>query len=68
MKFIKINRDNYPVLSKMAKDYLAVQASSTACERTFSEGRHAIPYNRGRLKAEGLEYVLCLKSWISHFN
>ncbi|XP_065318862.1 uncharacterized protein LOC135926857 [Gordionus sp. m RMFG-2023] len=42
----KLNKNRYPVLSNIARDYLAIQATSSSSERAFSEGRC---YNRPTL-------------------
>ncbi|XP_078444625.1 uncharacterized protein LOC144713806 [Wolffia australiana] len=52
----------------MAKEFLAVQATSAACERLFSEGRRVINYWRSRLMAESVEELMMLKSWYSNDN
>ena len=33
-----MHRSQYPTLARIAKDYLAIQGSSTPSERTFSSG------------------------------
>jgi hypothetical protein len=51
----------YPTVSKMARDYLAIPASSTASERQFSSGRHIGTDFRNRLSPEMFEAVQVLK-------
>ena len=46
----KTNEQRYPILSKMAKDYLAIQCSSKDTEGAFSKGRRQMPYYRESLK------------------
>ena len=50
----------------MAKEFLAVQATSAACERLFSEGRRVINYRCSRLTTESVEVMMTLKSWYSN--
>ena len=42
----KENRLRYPVLSVMARDYLAISASAVPCESTFSGGRRTNRWDR----------------------
>ena len=42
----KENRLRYPVLSVMARDYLAISASAVPCESTFSGGRRSNRWDR----------------------
>lgn len=53
-----------PDLANMARDYLAIPATSTACERLFSEGRQLITDNRTRLSDESIRACQCLKNWM----
>ena len=61
LEFWKKNALNYPVLSSMAKDYLAVQASSVPAERAFSSGTDLIPADRCSLAGKTNEMAQFLK-------
>ena len=60
----KSNFKIYPNLSKMARDYLAIPATSAASERLFSSGKHLITDYRNSLCPETIQACQCLKSWI----
>ena len=53
-----------PNLCKMARDYLAIPATSTASERLFSSGKHLITDYRNSISPETIQACQCLKSWI----
>ena len=59
----KSNSKNYPNLSKMAKDYLAIPGTSTSSERLFSSGKHLISDTRQSLSPSTIRACQCLKSW-----
>ena len=59
----KSQSETYPNLSKMARDYLAIPATSTSSERLFSSGKHLITDSRNSLCAETIQACQCLKSW-----
>ena len=63
---LMIGQVSYPLLALVAKEFLAVQATSATCERLFSEGRRVINYRRSRLTAESVEVLITLKSWYSN--
>ena len=46
LEYWKLNRDRFPILAKMAKDYLPLQPTSRDAEGNFSMGRRTIPYYR----------------------
>ena len=48
----------------MAKDYLAVQASSVACEELFSSGVDLVTADRSSLAPTKISEAMCLKYWI----
>ena len=52
----------YPTLSKMARDYLAIQGSATPSERAFSSGGTTGTAKRNRLKPDVFEALQLLKS------
>jgi len=57
------NKSFYPRLSRMAKDFLVIPASSVAVERVFSKGRLLISHVRNRLSAQSTRALLCLGYW-----
>ncbi|CAI7774531.1 unnamed protein product [Closterium sp. NIES-53] len=54
-------------LQAMAKDYLAIPATSAANERLFSQGRNLIIWQRHRLGAERVQACMTLKLWIASY-
>ena len=54
----------YPILSKMAKDYLSIMSTSVPCEQFFSIAGKQITQTRNRMHPETARACLCLKSWI----
>jgi hypothetical protein len=60
-QFWKVNSLIYPVLSRMARDYLPLQPTSLASEQSFSRGRQFIPYTRARLNDESIKASMIIK-------
>jgi hypothetical protein len=54
----------YPVLSSLAKDYLASSASSFAVERTFSSAADVCSTGRGKLKPRTIERCVSSHMWL----
>lgn len=54
----------FSILSKMARDYLTIQATSVASESAFSIAGNAITKTRNRLLPETTRACLCVKSWM----
>jgi hypothetical protein len=52
----------YPVLSKMARDYLTIMSTSVPCEQFFSIAGKQITQTRNRMDPETAQACLCLKS------
>lgn len=50
----------YPWLSKLAKKYLCIVATSVPCERVFSKAGQLISERRNRLKSKNVEQILFL--------
>jgi len=59
------HQKNFPILSAIAKNHLAIQSTSVACEQSFSIAGLTISKLRNRLDSETARAILCLKSWIS---
>ncbi|CAG8725742.1 16692_t:CDS:1, partial [Cetraspora pellucida] len=58
------NKYNYPVLEKIAQDFLAIQATSVLCEEAFSITSKTLSKLRNRLKSKTAHALLCFKNWI----
>jgi len=52
------------MISRMARDFLAIPATSVSVERTFSKSRHICMDLRSSLKAESVTQALLSKVWI----
>lgn len=57
---------DFPNLSRMARDVFAVQSSSVAVERDFSDGSHLVTQERCSLLPETIRACLCLKNWFKY--
>ncbi|XP_039140559.1 uncharacterized protein LOC120277784 [Dioscorea cayenensis subsp. rotundata] len=55
--------ETFPTLAKIAKQLLAVPASTVAVEQTFSNGGNILHERRSRLGPESLEAQTCLDDW-----
>jgi hypothetical protein len=61
MTFWKSNRYTYPILSAMARDFLAIQASSVPSERAFSAGANLVSKKRCSMTGTTIEMTQFLK-------
>lgn len=59
----KANQVTYPVLSRLARDVLAVQVSTVASECAFSSSGRVVSKYRSRLEHETVEALVCTKDW-----
>ena len=57
----KINASRYPVWASLARDYLAIMASSVSSERAFSSAGITISKRHSHLKGDIVEALQCLK-------
>jgi hypothetical protein len=64
LQWWKSNAHRYPVLSKMARDVLAMPASSVASEAAFSASGRVITDYRARLNPKTVSVLLELESWM----
>lgn len=53
----------FPIISRMAKDHLAIPATSAASESVFSVGGDIITKKRNRLGADNTRRLLCMRDW-----
>ncbi|WVZ56051.1 hypothetical protein U9M48_006637 [Paspalum notatum var. saurae] len=64
LSFWKLNAHRFPVVSSMAKRFLAVPASSVSSESTFSTGGRILDDYRSSLKPDTVQALMCASSWI----
>lgn len=56
----------YPVVYKMACDFLSIPSTSCECERCFSSARRTITDDRNRFCPSTIEAVQLQKSWLRY--
>ncbi|XP_031116889.1 zinc finger BED domain-containing protein RICESLEEPER 2-like [Ipomoea triloba] len=64
----KMNRMQYPILSRMAVDILAIPVSTVASEATFSAGTRVINSYHASLLPETTQALLCGGDWLRHIH
>ncbi|KAJ3690920.1 hypothetical protein LUZ61_020084 [Rhynchospora tenuis] len=60
----KMKVPKYPVLSRLARDILAVPASTVASESTFSTSGRTLSTVRNCLNDESMEALICAQDWL----
>ena len=68
LQWWKTNKNKYPVLSTMARDYLAICASAVPCEQAHSSGRRTVRWDRCKLSCENIQEIERFKSYTSNFD
>ena len=53
----------FPIVARMARDHLAIPATSAPSECVFSIGSDIITKKRNRLGGENTRRLLCLRDW-----
>ena len=64
----KHHKTQYPILSKIARDYICIPAISVPSEQAFSKSGKLISKRRNRLGDHAIEACMCLNSWIALLN
>ena len=62
--WLKIGRDKYPIVFKMAVDHLTIPSTSCDCERAFSKARRTITCDRNSLSSTTIEALQLQKNWV----
>lgn len=68
LQWWSIHSSKYPVLSRIARDILAVPASVVPSESAFSTGSRVISDYRSRLDSKTVEALICLQDWLKHYD
>jgi hypothetical protein len=64
LEWWKQNSNMYPCLARIARDYLAIPATSVPAERAFSGGADLVTDKRGSLGEDTIQACMCLGSWL----
>ncbi|KAH3938518.1 hypothetical protein HBH98_249950 [Parastagonospora nodorum] len=62
--WLNIGKKSYPILFKMAVDFLSIPATSCECERCFSSARRTITCDRNSLSGDTIEALQLQKNWV----
>ncbi|XP_042467417.1 zinc finger BED domain-containing protein RICESLEEPER 2-like [Zingiber officinale] len=68
LEWWRMNRMQYPILSKIAADILAIPVSSMASKATFSAGTRVIDSYRSSLSPDTVQTLLCGGDWLRHIH
>jgi hypothetical protein len=68
LKYWKGNAKRFPILSRMARDLLAIPISTVASESAFSTGGHVLDDFRSSLTPTMVERLICASDWIRGSN
>jgi hypothetical protein len=63
LEWWRLNAKTYPCLARIARDYLAIPATSVPAERVFSGGADLITKKRGSLNEDTIQACVSLGSW-----
>lgn len=64
----QVHADEFPQLSAMAKDFLAVAGSGVPVESLFPKGPDLLSHRRLNMKADTIKQCICLKSWLKFID
>jgi hypothetical protein len=64
--WLQVGRERYPILFKIAGDYLSIPSTSCECERSFSKARRTISDNCNKLGGTTIKAIQLQKSWLRH--
>jgi hypothetical protein len=61
-QYWKAKQFEYPIVSKLAKDYLSIPATSALLECVFSNGGDIVTKKRNQLTGDSVRMIICLKA------
>ena len=62
--YLQVHAVNFPIITQMAQDYLAIPATSVTVERVFSKSHHICSNLHSSLKEKTITMALLTKVWI----
>ncbi|CAG8738582.1 29448_t:CDS:2, partial [Racocetra persica] len=66
LEWWKLNSFHFLVMSRMAKDFLAIQVISVPSEQIFSKAGDTIQAKRACLSEKSIQSLMCTGSWLEH--
>ena len=64
----KLNASNYPILSKMARDILAIHIATVASESAFSTSGRILYAFMSSLSPKIVEALVCSQNWLKKYH
>jgi hypothetical protein len=61
---VQAHQHEFPIITRMARDFLAIPRTMASVERLFSKSRHLCTDQRSSLKAATLTQAMCTKEWL----
>jgi len=68
LEWWKIMKTQYPILSRFARKYLCIPASSATSERAFSTAGNVVTCRRTTLAVNNVEQIVFIKENINKFK
>jgi hypothetical protein len=63
MHYWKAKQFDFPIVSQIARDHLAIPAMSAPLESVFSDGGNVVTKNRNRLSGDSVRETIRLRNW-----
>jgi hAT family C-terminal dimerisation region len=63
LSYLQGREKEFPIVAQMARDHLAIPATSRALECIFSSGSDLITKKRNQLGGDNIRRLLCIRSW-----
>jgi len=62
-QYWKSKQYDFPIISRIARDFLAIPATLAPLECVFSTGSDVVTRKRNKLTRESVRMIMCLKNW-----
>jgi hypothetical protein len=62
--WVQVGRYSYPLLFKIALDFLSIPCTSCECERAFSGSKRTVSDDRNKLSGSTIEALQLQKNWL----
>jgi hypothetical protein len=62
-QYWKAKQYDFPIISRIARDFLAILDTLAPLECVFSIGSDVVTKKRNRLTGDSVRVIMCLKNW-----